>query len=231
MKNFFKRLWIGLLVTLVLFGAGFIWYVNDYYRATPAAKQLMQDVRVSVSGRFTTIQAPNPNDTAIIFYPGGKVEAEAYLPLLFALSDRGFTCVLVDMPFNLAVFDVSAADRIYNKLLPAEHIYLMGHSLGGAMASSHFADSSQYAGLILLGAYIYGDVDPEKALTIYGTEDIMLDKTKVIGPNVVVLDGANHAQFGDYGAQKGDGIATMSKENQLKLTVNYIEAFISQNNQ
>ena len=51
-------------------------------------------------------------ENGFIFYPGGKVEAVAYEPLLKALASEGMLCVLVEMPFRLAVFDMNAAEGI-----------------------------------------------------------------------------------------------------------------------
>ena len=40
-----------------------------------------------------------------------------------------------------------------------------------------------------------------------------------------MIKGGNHAQFGDYGAQDGDGVATISVEEQQELTANAVAAF------
>ena len=77
----------------------------------------------------------NASDIGLIFYPGGKVETEAYAPLLDQLAEQGITCVLVEMPLHLAVFDINAADDIYEQFPEITSWYLCGHSLGGAMAS------------------------------------------------------------------------------------------------
>ena len=42
------------------------------------------------------------NDTGLIFYPGGLVEYQAYLPLMEKLAKRGAFCILVEMPFDFA---------------------------------------------------------------------------------------------------------------------------------
>ena len=46
--------------------------------------------------------------------------------------------------------------------------------------------------------------------------------------NVVEIQGGNHAQFGNYGPQKGDAPATISAEEQQAQTVEAILQFIGQ---
>lgn len=73
---------IVLLILTILAGA-FFWYVSDYYRAEAVALAVMgQDSGISQQDGLTILSPSYPTDTAIIFYPGAKVEAEAYLPLL-----------------------------------------------------------------------------------------------------------------------------------------------------
>ena len=52
--------------------------------------------------------AENPQSTGFIFYPGGKVDAEAYAQLAHGLADGGVLSVIVKMPFDLAVFNSGA---------------------------------------------------------------------------------------------------------------------------
>ncbi|HBH2028666.1 TPA: alpha/beta hydrolase, partial [Clostridioides difficile] len=42
----------------------------------------------------------------------------------------------------------------------------------------------------------------------------------------VEIEGGNHAQFGDYGKQKGDNDAIISQEKQLNITANSIIKFL-----
>ena len=42
--------------------------------------------------------------SALIFYPGAKVEYTAYLPILEKLRQNGIASVLMKMPFNMAIF-------------------------------------------------------------------------------------------------------------------------------
>lgn len=223
---------ICLLLLLLLFaigGIGFFIYVFDYYHAKPIAIELMvADNNITNEGKYTILSPESGTGTGIIFYPGAKVEHTAYLPLLEKLRQKGFTCVLVEMPFRLAVFQSNAANKVFEKLPEIKTWFIAGHSLGGAMASKYAASHpDKVSGVILLGAYIYGDLSTAQALTIYGSEDQVLDREKITyKENVVVLEGGNHAQFGCYGLQDGDGSAQIDTDKQQELTVDAIVKFI-----
>ena len=167
----------------------------------------------------------------LIFYPGGKVEAAAYAPLLQKLAQHGITCVLLEMPFHLAVLDTSAADRAFAQLPQVKRWYIGGHSLGGAMAGSYAgAHADKLEGLILLGAYSAAAIPEDlSTLAIYGSEDRVLDRSKLpVSPNTLLeIAGGNHAYFGDYGEQKGDGTAAISREEQQRQTAEAIVKFMT----
>ena len=128
-------------VIALLFSACAV-YLGDYYHAiTPAGESFgLQDG----SSLPETIKLDNGNivcksenaTKGLIFYPGGKVEYTAYLPLMESLAQKGILCVLVKMPFNLAVFDVNAADGIREMFPEITDWYIGGHSLGGSMAAA-----------------------------------------------------------------------------------------------
>ena len=81
------------LLVLAILAAAFFWYVSDYYRAEDVALEVLaQDSGISVQDNLTILSPSSPTDTAIIFYPGAKVEAEAYLPLLNQLRQTGVIC-------------------------------------------------------------------------------------------------------------------------------------------
>jgi len=162
-----------------------------------------------------------------VFYPGGKVEAEAYALLLKDIQDAGIRVFLVEMPFNLAVFDANAAEKIIANNPNIEHWYIGGHSLGGAMASQ-FAEKNadKLDGLILLAAYPLNDA-LDKVLIIAGSQDLVLDQTKIEGFEVNWIEGGNHANFAHYGMQKGDGKALIDKDEQIKMTQMWIIEFMN----
>ena len=223
------RIALGIVVLLLALCAGaFFWYVSDYYRAEDVALDVLaQDSGLSVQDNLTDLSPSVPSDTAIIFYPGAKVEAEAYLPLLEQIKQTGVTCILVHMPFRMAIFDANAAEDVMEQFPEIQHWYMAGHSMGGAMASQ-FASGHQdeIDGLILLGAYIYGDYPDEKTLTVYGSLNQSVEDHIDYTENIVEIEGGNHAQFGNYGPQKGDLPATISAAEQQAQTVDAISGFM-----
>ena len=216
------------LLTLAVLAGAFFWYVSDYYRAEDVALAVMaQDNGITRQDDLTILSPTYPTDTAIIFYPGAKVEAEAYLPLLDQIRQTGVTCILVHMPFRMAIFDADAAEEVIAQFPEIQHWYIAGHSMGGAMASKFAADHpDQVDGLILMGAYIYGDYPDENTLTIYGSLNQSVEDHIDYTENIVEIEGGNHAQFGNYGPQKGDLPAIISAQEQQRQTVAAIEAFL-----
>ena len=196
------RLATGVLLAMLLLAAGFFWYVSDYYRAEDAALDVLASgENIEVRGSLTILSPSYPTDTAIIFYPGAKVEGAAYLPLLDQLRRTGLTCILVEMPFRMAIFDVNAAEDVMAQFPEIRHWYLAGHSMGGAMASQFAAGHrDQVDGLILLGAYLYGEYPSADTLTVYGSLNQSVEDKIDYTEHVVEIDGGNHAQFGSYGA-------------------------------
>lgn len=220
---------LGIVVLLLAVCAGaFFWYVSDYYPAEDVALEVIaQDSGITVQDNLTILSPSVPSDTAIIFYPGAKVEPEAYLPLLDQIRQTGVTCILVHMPFHMAIFDADAAEGVMEQFPDMQHWYMAGHSMGGAMASRFAADHpEEIDGLILLGAYIYGDYPDEKTLTVYGSLNQSVEDHIDYTENIVEIEGGNHAQFGNYGPQKGDLPATISAAEQQAQTVDAIEQFL-----
>lgn len=219
-----------IIVAIVILSVGtFLIYASDYYRADDTAIAAMQiDSVTKLDDRLIIVTPDTPDKTAMIFYPGAKVEYFAYLPLMEKIKDSsGIMCILVKMPFNMAIFDPNAAEEIMEQFPEIENWYVAGHSMGGAMAS-YYASNNQdkVKGLILLGAYIYGDFPENKALTIYGSFNTSVAEKINYTENIVVIEGGNHAQFGNYGKQNGDVDAAISSEQQQSIAAEAIKNFI-----
>ena len=236
-----KKKVIGVLLVLVLaLGVGGFVYINDYYHAGEEALVVLgsvetDEVIVSQKDGMAVFLPRGGSDTGIIFYPGGKVEYSAYAPLLYRCAEMGITCVLVEMPGNLAVLDINAADGIQERYTHVNEWYLAGHSLGGAMASSYLASHAEaYEGMILLGAYATEPLQHERVLSIYGSEDRVLNMEQYEEGRAnlpadyteLIIDGGCHAYFGAYGAQEGDGVPTITAETQWDITAQAIAQFV-----
>ena len=230
---------ISLLCFAVICCTGFGIYVSDYYRANDTALEAtFSDNDVTViekNGDYMVFTHEKPK-CGLVFYPGGKVEYTAYAPLMKVLAREGVFCVLVKMPFNLAVFDMGAAEDIIAEYTNIDEWYVGGHSLGGAMAASYASkNADKLEGLILLGSYSTNDLS-DSGLTVFsiiGSEDnITFDDTEEVkkyGDNLPAVDmycytieGGCHAYFGSYGEQEGDGNPTITPEEQVKQTVEFI---------
>ncbi len=227
-----SKLKIALLIVLaliVIIVGGFYIYTLDYYRADAIVWEMLANDGTIMQKDNMTVLYPTEEESlniGLIFYPGGKVETEAYIPLLKQLTEQGITCVLVDMPLHLAVFNINGADDVYDQFPVITSWYLCGHSLGGAMASSYVeGNTDKLDGLILLGAYPINEANIP-TIAIYGTEDIKLDLERLEGVDQVVIEGGSHAYFGNYGEQDGDGVASITREDQQAQTVDAITEFI-----
>lgn len=230
MKKRFKITLITIISLVVLLTCAFFIYASDYYRADDEAVAVMKsEAAMRVQDNLIILSPTTPSDTTLIFYPGAKVEYFAYLPILEKIRQScGITCILVKMPFNMAIFDTNAADKIIDQFPDIKNWYIGGHSMGGAMASDYASKhQDKVKGLILLGAYIYGNYPVEKTLTVYGTFNKSVAEKINYTENIVVIDGGNHAQFGNYGKQKGDPDATISSEEQQNIAVEAIRAFLA----
>lgn len=239
-----KRIFISLAVLLALTATvliGCAIYVSSYYRADTEAIDAfspMADLKITTPKKGVTVFGDDDAKSGLIFYPGGKVEHTAYAPLMAACAEEGVLCVLLEMPFNLAVLDINAADGIREMYPDVECWYIGGHSLGGSMAASYLAKhTGELDGLILLGSYSTADLSQSgvKVLSVYGSEDGVMNRDKYEknknnlpeGFTEVVIDGGNHAGFGMYGEQDGDGAPTITTEEQIYITAGEILALIS----
>ena len=227
----------GILVVIV---TALFLCTNDYYRSEVTIEDCAVNTECTIEEFSNGIFIDGSgNSDAVIFYPGAKVEYTAYLPLCVKLAEQGVDSFLVKMPFHLAIFGMNKAGKIMDNY-DYDNWYLAGHSLGGAMAADYVADHIEdFAGLIMLAAYPTKELvsDELKVISIYGNKDTVLNRENLENGKEFVpehyteigLGGANHAGFGNYGPQEGDGEATMEREKQQDMTVGYIVKMIQKN--
>ncbi len=221
-----------IIIVAVFAFAVFAWllYANDYYRATDTAKNAMLENNAKVEvveekGYYFFDVAEEDATKGIVFYPGGKVDETAYAPMLVELAEAGYEVYLVKMPAKLAIFGMNAAEDIIEEQTHITEWTMMGHSLGGAMAASFSASHDEEVdALVLLAAYSTEDLSDKEieVYSFYGSEDKVLNMEKYeeyyknLPEDVIeeVIEGGNHANYAYYGAQDGDGEATITREEQ-----------------
>jgi pimeloyl-ACP methyl ester carboxylesterase len=226
-----RKILLVVLAALVLAVVGFVAWASITNPVMPeAAAALQSDPRVQVDthpsgGNWIVFQpAGIQPDTGLIFYPGGKVNYQAYAPYARAVASQGFLVVIAHMPLNLAVLDAGEAGNVMRAYPQISYWAVGGHSLGGSMAANFaFKHPGQVSGLVLLASYPASSDDLSQAdlrvVSIYGTLDGVADGGKIeasralLPPQAefVTIKGGNHAQFGDYGAQAGDQPAEISR--------------------
>ncbi len=174
-----------------------------------------------------------------IFYPGGRIDSRAYAYKLKEIVENYPNVVVyVVKPFlNFAFFAVNAPDSIMTYETGITNWYIGGHSLGGAMACEYIAKSEKsITGLLLLASYCASTISSEKlnVLSLRGSNDAVLnsekyDQSKSNLPQTAehkVLQGANHAQWGNYGKQQGDGNADITDDEVLNYLIEEIGRFL-----
>lgn len=234
MKKILKRIFIMAVVICLLLIAGGTVYIFDYYHMADEALQYLQSTEEVIIKEIDTglLFDGEGEDTALIFYPGAKVEYTAYAPLLYRLASEGIDCFAVRMPGNLAVLGKNKADEILAEYNYGSW-YLAGHSLGGAMAAGYAAEhEDEMKGLVLLAAYPTESMTKAEfaVLSVYGSEDMVLNRDKLAEGRALMpedyteicIKGGNHAGFGNYGEQKGDGTSSVTGEEQQEQTVKAI---------
>lgn len=235
MKKILKRI-IGLILVLVIVLAlAFGIYVSDYYHATNTAHNIMTlDQKRAAKDHQVLVFKPNGNIKAgLIFYPGGKVDYQAYAPLLTKLANKGILCLCPHMPFNLAVFASNKAEGLQKQYPEVTKWYIGGHSLGGVMASQYaYKHQNDFQGMIFLASYPTHSFQNTslKSLSIYGSQDHILNKKNYTKnkknfprqTKEVIIQGGNHGQFANYGQQSGDGKASITALKQQEETVETI---------
>ncbi|MGV8907708.1 MAG: alpha/beta hydrolase [Propionicimonas sp.] len=248
--------WVGLVLAIALaFGVGS--YSSVLVRpplvigqdaVTDAASAKVTPVVDVENGASTVVAQPPagvaPKDVLVIIYPGGLVRPQAYEWLARALAVRGYTTVIPQFSFDLAVTDTGRATALIARYAQGRKVVIAGHSLGGAMAGQFLADELKAgrqpaSGLVLMGAYPPDGADLSgaklTAVSLRAENDKVADAAKVAdglkrlpaGSKLVQINGAVHSFFGRYGPQAGDGIPTVSRAEAEAQILAVFEAFLA----
>lgn len=240
--------WIirGLLFATLALGAAYVYdnYVSPFPSTPDVVSYLASDdeVIVTTEPRLTFAPTDKQPTVGLVFYTGARVDPDAYAPIARQVARGGALVVVVKHPFNFAFLGVSEAGDVLIEHPEITAWVMAGHSLGGAMAAEFAKRNQRISGLILLAAYP-GDSSnlafrSLRTMVIYGSEDglappeVIEQKAAELLPDTAVLEliqGGNHAQFGSYGPQAGDGAASITREEQQERTVKSILEFLRPN--
>jgi hypothetical protein len=237
-----KKLILVIILAIVLIGvAAFAYYVSDYYHADAAAIAALNSngsyTVENTDNSITFIPTANKSTTGIIYYPGGKVQPEAYSVMASKLAMNGYTTIIVKMPFNLAIFGVDKADDVIKSHPEISSWVIAGHSLGGVFASDYAVKhQDKIKGVVYLAAYPSSNASNAtfKALSVRGSLDNLTTVEDISGnlnkfpanTTFVTIEGGNHYNNGNYGVQAGDNNSTISREEQQNQAINAIIQFI-----
>ena len=238
-----NRVLLGLLLIILIISAGLAAWLLNPYQATEYAVELMdrttRDVKITDQGWIVFQPTDHEIATGFIFYPGARVQADAYTPLAYHLAGAGYQVILVPMPANLAILGSNKADQVLATYQEIDNWVIGGHSLGGVMAARYAKNNpARISGLILLASYPAESDDLSTSnldvLSIYATEDghatiDQIKQSKDLLPEDtgwVEIKGGNHSQFGYYGFQTGDEQATISRAEQQQQIFSAIDQFL-----
>lgn len=212
---------LGALVVAVFLG-----WLRPFPATAAAVAALRTGDGVTVRDTATRFEL-RPTTTAppragLVFYPGARVDTRAYAALLRQVARAGYLVVVVKEPYGIGFAGADAADAAIAAHPEVTRWAVGGHSLGGVVAAGYAGQHREAVrGLLLWASYPSGSLaSADLAVTsVSGTRDGLTTPDDVAasrarlpaGTDYVVLDGAVHAYFGDYGDQPGDGTPTVPR--------------------
>lgn len=236
-KKWFKRIVIGLLSLFILLLVGLFIYSQFSYDSLEAMDEqidLIDDTSVDRDENFWSIKysVDNPKKN-IVFVPGGLVDPDAYSYIALSLATEGYNVSIIKPLFNLAILTPNQGTRYIDESLDN---VIIGHSLGGVVSSMIASKSDSISQVVLMGSYAIKDITDKEVMLISAEFDLGMDletfdeNLKYVNDDYIghYIEGGNHAQFGWYGEQRGDGDATISTLVQQDLVIDYILDFIDE---
>lgn len=231
-----RKILVILLALILLVTAGFMVWAYTPSGPMPEAMQALESSdKVDVQSGSLLVFTPKGESyitTGVIFYPGGRVDYRSYAPAARAIAEQGFIVIIPRMPLNLAVFAPDKAASIQKEYPQIEKWVVGGHSLGGAMAANYVFTNPQAADRLILWAAYPAESNslkniPISVLSISASEDGLSTRDKITASYENLPDdtqyyeiaGGNHAGFGWYGVQSGDGEASISRKDQQDMIV------------
>ncbi len=216
------------LLVLALLSVVLLGYSRPFGAQPSALAAMRSENGVRVVDRVTWYElVPSTEDargtavrptTGLVFLPGARVDPRAYAPELRRVAEAGYLVVVLKEPFGFSIFDSGHAGTILENHPEVTHWAVGGHSLGGTVAASFADGDRRVEGLLLLASYPAGRLERAdlEVTSVSGEQDGLatpadIERSKAdlpAGTSYVVIPGAAHASFADYGLQPHDGTAT-----------------------
>ncbi len=233
---------LSVAVVAALAGVVFAWLLTPLGPDAEAAEALHSTDTVEFhEAEYGYEFAPVDEEpmVGLIIYPAGRVDHRSYSLLARDIAERGYLVAVVEMPLSMPMLDPSRADEVIEAHPEVVLWTVGGHAQGGAMAARYVSEDPEHvSGLALMAAYPRSGDDLSSSevtvTSIFGTLDGIVDAEKfmearnLLPPSTtyVSIAGGNHAQFGSYGTQPGDGQAIIPPDEQRWQTVNAIHRIL-----
>lgn len=227
-KGYVKKILIFILLVITIIIVLIFIYLNiGQYTAESNSIQLFNSNCINEDNYA---YCDNNSDTGLIIYPGAKVDYRSYSYLLNVDANL----YIAEFPYNLSILN-SDIDQDIIVTNNENSWFILGHYLGGVSAISEAEKNpKEYDGVITLGSYPSHGIESSKQnyLAFFATNDGLVDdykgKEKLFPKDaqIVEIKGGNHSGYGEYGFQKNDGKATISKDKQHQIIVSNINTFI-----
>jgi dienelactone hydrolase len=245
MKKTLKIVGVGLAVLVAVTVAFFVIWSGFDYEPSKQLHSLVDEKKVVKKDDYYVFKPQTNKEikAGYIIYQGAKVEPLAYGYYAQQIANEGYLVAVVDSPFNMSFFSQNKATDIVKSYPKISAWFIGGHSLGGVSAASYAYDhQNSIKGLVLLASYPMNknnfSTSTYPILSLTGEKDGLSTPEKIketkhlLSKNteLVQVKGANHAQFGMYGKQKGDNKASISPKEQqdelVKRTVKWLNSQI-----
>lgn len=217
--------WLALLALCLTIVVFLIWANTVRTVERSAADRVFDNPAVMVTDTDTTvILAPRTGASGVglVFIPGARVDPYAYLyKLAGTVEETGLTVVITKPVLSLAILDLRPLETFTDTAPDVSTWLVGGHSLGGVKACMYAADP-EAAGLVLFASYCAAAIESTDlpALSVSGSTDLLSTPARISataellpeGTRFIEIAGVNHAAFGDYGPELGDGDAALSTD-------------------
>jgi pimeloyl-ACP methyl ester carboxylesterase len=233
-----RVLWSIAIVLVLAVGGVFAWTQIGVMAAEPGPLATVREnpaITVTDADQGIVLApAEGASEVGLVFIPGAKVDPWAYAAILQGLAEDGVTVVITRPWLNLAFFDPRGLDAFTSAAPEVDVWGVGGHSLGGVRACQLASDADA---LLLFASYCANDLSESDlpVLSLAGSEDGLSTPEKIADARaqlpadaeMVEIEGASHASFGDYGPQAGDGTPTVSTEEMHAEVTRLTDGFLA----